>query len=90
MLRIIREARARGCFFELNAHPERLDLLDIHCQMAKEEGVLVAISSDARHIQDFANLYYGVGQARRGWLEKKDVLNSASLKALRTLLKQTM
>ena len=53
-------------------------------------GVLVAISSDARHIQDFANLYYGVGQARRGWLEKKDVLNSASLKALRTLLKQTM
>ncbi len=90
MLRIIRKARERGCFLELNAHPERLDLLDIHCQMAKEEGVLVAISSDAHSIQDFDNLYYGVGQARRGWLEKKDVLNTRSLKELRSLLKRTM
>ena len=71
MLRIIREARARGCFFELNAHPERLDLLDIHCQMAKEEGVLVAISSDARHIQDFANLYYeSVRRGAAGWRKR--------------------
>jgi DNA polymerase (family 10) len=90
MLKIIRKARARGCFLELNAHPERLDLLDSHCQMAKEEGVLVAISSDAHSIQDFDNLYYGVGQARRGWLEKKDVLNTRSLKELRVLLKRTM
>ena len=65
-------------------------MLDIHCQMAKEEGVLVAISSDAHSIQDFDNLYYGVGQARRGWLEKKDVLNTRSLKELRSLLKRTM
>ena len=90
MLKIIRKARERGCFLELNAHPERLDLLDIHCQMAKEEGVLIAISSDAHSTQDFDNLYYGVGQARRGWLEKKDVLNTRSLKELRVLLKKTM
>ena len=90
MLKIIRHARARGCFLELNAHPERLDLLDIHCQMAKEEGVLVAISSDAHGTRDFDNLYYGIGQARRGWLEKKDVLNTRSLKELRSLLKRTM
>jgi len=90
MLKIIRKARERGCFLELNAHPERLDLLDIHCQMAKEEGVLIAISSDAHSTQDFDNLYYGVGQARRGWLEKKDVLNTRSLKELRVLLKRTM
>jgi DNA polymerase (family X) len=90
MLKIIRHARERGCFLELNAHPERLDLLDSHCQMAKEQGVLVAISSDAHSAQDFDNLYYGVGQARRGWLEKKDVLNSRSLKELRVLLKKTM
>ena len=90
MLKIIRKARARGCYLELNAHPERLDLLDSHCQMAREEGVLVAISSDAHSTQDFDNLYYGVGQARRGWLEKKDVLNTRSLKALRDLLKKTM
>jgi DNA polymerase (family 10) len=90
MLKIIRKARARGCFLELNAHPERLDLLDSHCQMAKEDGVLVAISSDAHSIQDFDNLVYGVGQARRGWLEKMDVLNSRPLKELRVLLKRTM
>jgi DNA polymerase (family 10) len=90
MLKIIRTARERGCFLELNAHPERLDLLDIHCQMAKEEGVLIAISSDAHSIRDFDNLFYGVGQARRGWLAKKDVLNTRSLKELRGLLKQTM
>jgi DNA polymerase (family 10) len=90
MLKIIRQARARGCFLELNAHPERLDLLDSHCQLAKEEGVLIAISSDAHTLQDFDNLYYGVGQARRGWLEKKDVLNTRSLKELRGLLKRTM
>src|SRR4030067_700776 len=45
--KIIRHARARGCFLELNAHPERLDLLAIHCPLAKEEGGLVAINSDA-------------------------------------------
>jgi DNA polymerase (family 10) len=90
MLKVIRKARERGCFLELNAHPERLDLLDIHCQLAKEEGVLVAISSDAHTLQDFDNLYYGVGQARRGWLEKQDVLNTRSLKELRALLKRTM
>ncbi len=65
-------------------------MLDIHCQMTKEEGVLVAISSDAHSIQDFDNLYYGVGQARRGWLEKTDVLNTRSLKELQSLLKRTM
>jgi DNA polymerase (family 10) len=90
MLRIVRHARSRGCFLELNAHPERLDLLDIHCQLAKEEGVLVAISTDAHRIQDFANLVYGVGQARRGWLERDDVLNSRPLKELKPLLKETL
>ena len=90
MLKIIRRARERGCFLELNAHPERLDLLNIYCQMARDEAVLVAISSDAHSTQDFDNLVYGVGQARRGWLEKKDVLNTRSLKLLMPVLKRTM
>jgi DNA polymerase (family 10) len=90
MLRIIRHAKQRGCFLELNAHPERLDLLDSHCQMAKEEGVLVSVNSDAHSSLDFANLKYGVGQARRGWLEKDDVLNTRPLGALRRLLERTM
>jgi DNA polymerase (family 10) len=90
MLRIIRQARSRGCFLELNAHPERLDLLDVYCQMARDEEVLVAINSDAHSIQDLDNLRYGVGQARRGWLEKKDVLNTRPLKPLLPLLRRTM
>ncbi len=89
-LRIIRAARARGCFLELNAQPDRLDLDDVHCRMAREEGVLVAVNSDAHSIHDFAHLQYGVGQARRGWLEAKDVLNTRSLRELRPLLAKTM
>jgi len=90
MTRILRAAGARGCFLELNAHPDRLDLSDIHCRAAKAEGVLVSINSDAHRIEHFANLRFGVGQARRGWLEKKDVLNARPLSALRKLLQATM
>jgi DNA polymerase (family 10) len=90
MLRIIRKAKERGCYLELNAHPERLDLLDTHCQAARDEGVLVSLNSDAHSALDFDHLRFGVGQARRGWLEKKDVLNTRSLDELRPLLKRTM
>ena len=90
MLRLIREAKNRGCFLELNAHPERLDLLDTQCQMAMEEGVLISIDSDAHSIYDFANLRFGIGQARRGWLEKRHVLNTRSLPELRSLINRTM
>ncbi len=90
MAAVIRKAKERGCFLELNANPQRLDLTDTYCQMAKEAGVLVAINTDAHSVAEFGLLAYGVGQARRGWLEKKDVLNTRSLNELRTLLKQTM
>jgi DNA polymerase (family 10) len=90
MDRVIKAARQRGCYLELNAHPERLDLYDIHCRMAKAEGVLVSINSDAHSTSDFHNLKYGIGQARRGWLEKADVLNTRSLAQLRKLLGKTM
>lgn len=86
MLRIVRKARARGIALELNAHPDRLDLTDAHCRMAKEEGVLVAVSSDAHTTFDLENLRYGVGQARRGWLGKADVLNTRSLAELRRII----
>ena len=89
MTRIIHHARERGCYLELNANPQRLDLLDTHCQLAREEGVLISINSDAHGSTDFDNLRFGVGQARRGWLEKQDVLNTRPLKALRKLLAAT-
>jgi DNA polymerase (family 10) len=89
-LRIIRHAKARGCHLELNAQPERLDLLDVYCRMAREEGVLVAIDSDAHSVHDFANLAWGVDQARRGWLERGDVLTTRSLAELRPILRRSM
>ncbi|VAW79880.1 DNA polymerase X [hydrothermal vent metagenome] len=89
MTRIIRHARERGCFLELNAHPERLDLLDTHCQLAREEGVLISINSDAHSVTDFDNLRFGIGQARRGWLEEQDVVNTRPLSELRKLLAGT-
>ena len=87
VLRIIRKAKSCGCYLELNAHPERLDLLDTYCQMARAEGVLVSLNSDAHSTRDFANLRFGVGQARRGWLERRDVLNTRTLADLRPLLR---
>lgn len=88
MPRVIRKAHAAGCHLELNAHPERLDLLDNYCRMAREEGVLVSVNSDAHSVHEFDNLRFGVGQARRGWLEKKDVLNTRTLKEVRKLLRR--
>ncbi len=90
MEKIIRKASERGCFLELNSQPQRLDLIDIHCQQAKNEGVLISINSDAHDENDFNNLEFGVDQARRGWLEKKNVLNTHPLKSLKRLLRQTM
>ena len=87
---VIQKARGRGCFLELNANPQRLDLTDTYCRMAKEAGVLVAVNTDAHSVADFGQLAYGIGQARRGWLEKKDVLNARPLKELMLLLKGTM
>jgi DNA polymerase (family 10) len=88
MLKIVRKAKAKGVHLELNAHPERLDLTDAHCRMAKDEGVLVAIDSDAHGTAEFANLRYGIGQARRGWLARRDVLNARPLKELLPLLER--
>jgi len=90
MPRIIRHARERGCFLELNAQPERLDLSDTFCRMARDEDVLVAVNSDAHAPGDFAKLDFGIVQAQRGWIEKSDVLNTRPLVQLRKLLRKTM
>ena len=83
-------ARSRGCFLELNAQPDRMDLSDVYCQAAKGAGVLISIGSDSHSTTDFDFLRFGVGQARRGWLEKVDVLNTRPLRELRALLRRTM
>jgi len=88
MERLMKAAKQRNCHLELNAHPDRLDLTDIYCKMAKEMGVKVAVSTDAHSTGDLRFMRFGIGQARRGWLEPEDVLNTRSLKRLVSLLKR--
>lgn len=85
---VLRKAKEVGCFVELNAHPDRLDLNDTYVRLAKEMGVKVAISTDAHAEGDFAYMRYGVGQARRGWLEAGDVLNTRSWPEMQKLLRR--
>jgi DNA polymerase (family X) len=87
--KVMRAAVERGCFLELNAHPDRLDLDDVHCQMAKEMGLKVALSTDAHSTDDLDLMRFGIGQARRGWLGAGDVINTRPLSELRKLLKRT-
>jgi DNA polymerase (family X) len=86
MERVMRAAKERGCHLEVNAQPERLDLDAHHCRLAKELGLKVAISTDAHDPAHFALMRYGVDQARRGWIEAADVLNTQPLGNLRRLL----
>ena len=88
--RIIKAARQRGCYLELNSQPERMDLAETQCQAAREQQVLISINSDGHSTAQFDYLQGGIEQARRGWLEKADVLNSRPLGELRKRLKATM
>jgi len=84
--RVVTAAAGNGCFLELNAHPKRLDLTDEACMLCKEHGVKIAIGTDAHSAPALDYMRFGVEQARRGWLEPDDVLNTCSLKELRSLL----
>jgi DNA polymerase (family X) len=86
--KVMEKAGEAGCFLEVNAHPDRLDLSDRFCRMAKEAGVKLAVSTDAHSTTDLEFMRFGVDQARRGWLEAEDVINTRSLKDLRKLLKR--
>ena len=74
--RVMEAALDRGCVLELNAQPERLDLSDVYCKRAKELGLPLVIGADAHAADGLDVLHYGVDQARRGWLEAGDVLNT--------------
>jgi DNA polymerase (family 10) len=88
MERLMMAALERGCYMEVNAQPERLDLNDLHCKMAKEMGLELAISTDAHSAADLGYARLGVMQARRGWLGPDDVLNTRGYDDLARLLKR--
>jgi DNA polymerase (family X) len=79
---VIREAAKYGVAMEINAQPLRLDLNDQHIRMARQYGAQVVISTDTHVTAQFDYMTYGVSLARRGWVEKKDVLNALALEPL--------
>lgn len=88
MERLMEGAKQRGCILEINAQPERLDLNDIYAKLAQEIGVKIAISTDAHATGELGFMRFGVAQARRGWLEAGDVINTKPLPDLKQLLKR--
>lgn len=78
MAQVIQAAADYGKAIEINAHPYRLDLDWRLVRLAREKGVLIAINPDAHNVDGLNDVRYGIGVARKGWLEKKDVLNTWS------------
>jgi len=85
--KIFEAASDLGVFMELNAFPNRLDLSDPNCFQAKDYGLKISIGTDAHHKDHLRYMEFGVATARRGWLEKQDILNTSTLNELRALLK---
>ena len=74
--KIVAEARRRNIALEVNSFPDRLDLREHHIRLCKQAGVKLVISTDSHHTKHLSHLKYGVLMARRGWLEKQEVLNT--------------
>jgi DNA polymerase (family X) len=88
MEKLLKTAKDYGCFMELDSQPDRLDLSDVYCKRAKEMGIKIAISTDAHSVAELEYIRFGIGQARRGWLEADDVLNTRTWRQLKKLLKR--
>ena len=87
MERVLDAAKKYGVAMECNAYPDRLDLKDSHLRMAKQRGVKIVISTDSHATKHLAFMKYGVITARRGWIEKKDVINALPLAELKATLR---
>ena len=88
MERIMEKALEKGCFLELNSQPARLDLNDVNLKLARDMGVKIVISTDSHNTDGLHFMRYGINQARRGWLEPQDVVNTQPLDKLLRLLKR--
>jgi DNA polymerase (family X) len=88
MERVIEHARQRGCFFEINSSPDRLDLSAANTRNAARAGVNIAVSTDAHSTRELGLVRYGLDQARRAGLTKEDVLNCQPWGKLSRLIRQ--
>jgi DNA polymerase (family 10) len=86
--RVIEKALETGTFLEIDSQPDRLDLTDVHARAAREAGLKVSIDSDGHEIGALDFVELGVGQARRAWMTKDDVLNTRTWKQIEKLKKK--
>ncbi len=86
MEKIFDAARETDTYLEINSFPDRLDLNDVHSKLAKERGVKFVIGTDSHSAVNLPFMHFGVATARRGWLEKKDILNIYSLREIEKIL----
>jgi len=86
--RIVEKALETGTFLEINSQPDRLDLTDVHARAAREAGLKLTIDSDGHEIGALDYVELGVGQARRAWLTKEDVLNTRTWPQVEKLKKK--
>jgi len=85
---IFQAAAELGVFMEINAFPNRLDLSDLNCFKSKDYGIKISVGTDAHSKNHLRYVELGVATARRGWLEKRDVINTSKTKELRKLLER--
>jgi len=86
---VLKACKKQGVAVECNAFPDRLDLRDVDLRAAKEHGVKVVISTDAHSTMHLPYIKYGVRTARRGWIEKSDVLNTRPIEQMLKLLRNS-
>lgn len=86
MNKIMDAALEYGKILEINSAPQRLDLNDSYAKMAKEMGIKLAINTDSHSADQFGNIRYGIGTARRAWVKPTDVVNTLNFKNLCGLL----
>ena len=87
MEKILDAAAKHGVAMESNAYPDRLDLKDVHLRMAKERGCKIVISTDSHSTKNLTYMKYGVETARRGWIEKQDVINTLPFEQMMAALR---
>jgi DNA polymerase (family 10) len=88
MEKVLHACREHCVVMECNAYPDRLDLRDVYLRMARDRGVKIVISTDSHTARNLTLMRYGVTTARRGWLEKKDVINTQHFDAFLSSLRQ--
>ena len=86
--RVIKTAVETGTALEVNSYYNRLDLKDTHCRLAVKMGAKLVISTDSHHTGHMWMIKLGIGTARRGWVEGKDVINTRSLSGLEEFVRE--